>query len=72
MDASLIKTANTITALSLSASAAGVLVGMYIAYKKDKGFWGYAGYMLLGSIAGGLIVGVPGYIIYARKMNNKI
>jgi hypothetical protein len=62
------KTAITLLSLSLSASAAGIITGAVIAYKKEKGFWGYVGFMLLGSIVGGLVVAVPGYIIMGAKL----
>jgi uncharacterized membrane protein YfcA len=44
------KTNNTTMVLS----SVGALAGLYFAFKKQKGFWGYAGYFVLGSIAGHL------------------
>ena len=35
-------------------SSVGALGGLYYAFKKGKGFWGYAGFFVLGSIAGHL------------------
>ena len=34
---------------------AGALGGLYYAFSKGKGFWGYVGYFFLGSIAGSLL-----------------
>jgi hypothetical protein len=33
-------------------ASVGALGGLYYAFKKGKGFWGYAGFFILGSIAG--------------------
>jgi uncharacterized membrane protein YfcA len=44
------KTNNT----TLILASAGALGGLYYAFKKGKGFWGYAGFLVLGSIAGHL------------------
>lgn len=44
------KTNNT----TLILASAGALGGLYYAFKKGKGFWGYAGFFALGSIAGHL------------------
>ena len=35
-------------------ASVGALAGLYFAFKKQKGFWGYAGYFVLGSVAGHL------------------
>ncbi len=35
-------------------SSAGALAGLYMAYKGKKSAWGYVGFFILGSIAGGL------------------
>jgi hypothetical protein len=35
-------------------STIGALGGLYFAYSKKKGFWGYVGFMVLGGIAGSL------------------
>ena len=35
-------------------ASVGALGGLYYAFKKGKGFWGYAGFFVLGSIAGHL------------------
>ncbi len=50
------------------ASSVGVVAGAVIAYKKQKGFWGYVGFMVLGSIVGGLVVAIPSYIIMGAKL----
>jgi len=39
---------------SVILASAGALGGLYYAFKKGKGFWGYAGFFVLGSIAGHL------------------
>lgn len=44
------KTNNT----TLILGSVGALGGLYYAFKKGKGFWGYAGFFVLGSIAGHL------------------
>jgi hypothetical protein len=44
------KTNNT----TLILASAGALGGLYYAFKKGKGFLGYAGFLVLGSIAGHL------------------
>lgn len=47
--------ANKIFAIRASAATLGNVGGLYLAYRKSSGFWGYIGYMLLGGIAfGGL------------------
>jgi hypothetical protein len=33
-------------------SSVGFLAGLYYSFKNDKGFWGYVGYGLLGTVAG--------------------
>jgi uncharacterized membrane protein YfcA len=44
------KTNNTTMILS----SVGALGGLYYAFNKKKGFWGYVGFFVLGSIAGHL------------------
>jgi hypothetical protein len=39
-------------------STIGGLAGLYYAYSKGKGFWGYVGFMVLGGIAGSLVANV--------------
>lgn len=36
----------------------GTLGGLYYAFKGKKGFWGYAGFAILGGIAGSIIGGL--------------
>ena len=36
-------------------SSVGALGGLYYAFAKKKGMWGYVGFFILGSIAGGLV-----------------
>lgn len=43
---------NNTTTMALA--SVGALGGLYYAFKKGKGFWGYAGFFVLGSIAGHL------------------
>ena len=38
----------------MALASVGALGGLYYAFKKGKGFWGYAGFFVLGSIAGHL------------------
>jgi hypothetical protein len=45
------------------ASSIGALAGLGYAFSRKKGFWGYAGFFLLGSIAGSLV----GNIITSNK-----
>lgn len=47
-----------IYAIRSVASTVGAIGGAYMAYKKEKGFWGYVGFMLLGSIVVGGLVGI--------------
>ena len=48
------KTDKTLTIIS----TIGALGGLYYAYSKKKGFWGYVGFMVLGGIAGSLVANV--------------
>jgi hypothetical protein len=36
----------------------GTLGGLYYAFKGNKGFWGYAGFAILGGLAGSIIGGL--------------
>jgi hypothetical protein len=45
--------ANKIFAIRASAATLGNVGGLYLAYKKSSGFWGYIGYMLLGGVVFG-------------------
>ena len=45
----------------------GALGGLYYAFKKGKGFWGYAGFFVLGSIAGHLAGNVVSAVIPQPK-----
>lgn len=47
-----------IYAIRSVASTVGAIGGAYFAYKKDKGFWGYVGFMILGSFVVGGLVGI--------------
>lgn len=47
-----------IYAIRSVASTVGAIGGAYLAYKKEKGFWGYVGFMLLGSIVVGGAVSI--------------
>ena len=52
----------TKTAISSVTQLAGLGAGLYFAYKKGKGAWGYIGLglagLIVGSIVGGLVAGV--------------
>lgn len=57
------KTNNTTMVLA----SVGALAGLYFAFNKKKGFWGYAGYFVLGSVAGHLAGNIVGAIIPQPK-----
>ena len=48
-------------------ASVGALGGLYYAFKKGKGFWGYAGFFVLGSIAGQLAGNVVSAVIPQPK-----
>jgi uncharacterized membrane protein YfcA len=48
-------------------ASVGALGGLYYAFKKGKGFWGYAGFFVLGSIAGHLAGNVVTAVIPQPK-----
>jgi len=50
-------------------ASVGALGGLYYAFKKGKGFWGYAGFFVLGSIAGHLAGNVITAVIPKPKSN---
>lgn len=52
-----------ITNITQISSSVGLLAGLAYSFKKNKGFWGYVGYSLLGSIAFGLIGNVSSRLI---------
>lgn len=52
------KIATNILMIRYAAGSIGTIGGAVIAYKKQKGFWGYIGFMLLGSILVGSIATV--------------
>jgi len=47
-----------ISNLQMGLTSAGALGGLYYAFTKKKGAWGYIGFFILGSIAGGLTASV--------------
>ncbi len=49
----------------------GALGGLYYAFKKGKGFWGYAGFFVLGSIAGHLAGNIVTAVIPQKKSDGK-
>ena len=49
-------------------ASVGALGGLYYAFKKGKGFWGYAGFFVLGSIAGHLTGNVITAVIPQPKV----
>jgi len=52
-----------ITNITQISSSVGLIAGLGYAFKQKKGFWGYVGYSLLGSIAFGLIGNVSSKLI---------
>ena len=48
----------------------GALGGLYYAFKKGKGFWGYAGFFVLGSIAGHLTGNIVTAVIPQPKTDS--
>jgi hypothetical protein len=52
-------------------ASVGALGGLYYAFKKGKGFWGYAGFFVLGSIAGHLAGNVVSAVIPQPKKEEK-
>lgn len=50
-------------------ASVGALGGLYFAFKQGKGFWGYAGFFVLGSIAGHLAGNVVSAVIPSKKIN---
>jgi hypothetical protein len=60
-------TKNKIDNTTMILSSVGALAGLYYAFSKGKGFWGYAGYFILGSIAGGLAGNVIGGIATSKS-----
>ena len=52
-----------ITNITQIASSVGLLAGLVYSFKKNKGFWGYVGYSLLGSISFGIAANVTSKII---------
>ena len=43
-----------VSKLNIGLGSAGALAGLYYAFTKKKGFWGYVGFFILGSLAGQL------------------
>ena len=58
---------NNTTTMALA--SVGALGGLYYAFKKGKGFWGYAGFFVLGSSAGHLAGNVVTAVIPKPKTN---
>jgi len=58
---------NNTTTMALA--SVGALGGLYYAFKKGKGFWGYAGFFILGGIAGHLAGNVVTAVIPKPKAN---
>lgn len=52
-------------------ASVGALAGLYFAFKNKKGFWGYAGYFVLGSVAGHLAGNVVTAVIPQLKKEEK-
>lgn len=49
----------------------GALGGLYYAFKKGKGFWGYAGFLVLGSITGQLAGNIVTAVFPQQKSSGK-
>lgn len=56
---------NNTTKMALS--SIGALGGLYFAFRGKKGFWGYVGFFILGSIAGNLAGTVVSAVIPSKK-----
>jgi len=56
---------------TMALASVGALAGLYFAFKKKSGFWGYAGYFVLGSIAGHLAGNVVSAVIPQPKTEDK-
>jgi hypothetical protein len=52
-------------------ASVGALAGLYFAFKNKKGFWGYAGYFVLGSVAGHLAGNVVTAVVPQPKKEEK-
>lgn len=52
-------------------ASVGALGGLYYAFNKKKGFWGYAGFFVLGSIAGHLAGNIVTAVIPQPKTDGK-
>jgi hypothetical protein len=48
-------------------SSVGLLAGLGYAFSKKKGFWGYVGFSILGSIAFGTAAGVGAQILVKKE-----
>lgn len=55
------------TAVLSAAQLIGIGGFVYLAYKKQKGFWGYVGFIFLGSLAGGIAGGLVSNIVGLKK-----
>lgn len=53
--------------VTMALSSVGAIGGLYYAFKKGKGFWGYVGFFILGSIAGNLAGNVVTAVIPQPK-----
>lgn len=53
--------------ITMALASLGAIGGLYYAFKKGKGFWGYAGFFVLGSVAGHLAGNVVTAVIPQPK-----
>ena len=53
--------------LTMGLSSLGFAGGLFYAYKKDMGFWGYVGFGILGSIAGGAVGNIASAVAFKSK-----
>lgn len=60
----------TTTNLKMLLGSAGALGGLYYAFTKKKGGWGYVGFFVLGAIAGHLAGNIIGGVISPATDND--
>lgn len=60
----------TMKSLPSIMSSAGFIWGLYFAFNKESGFWGYVGYSLLGSVGGAVAGGLIKAVTYPSGEQN--
>ena len=58
--------------VTMALASLGAIGGLYYAFKKGKGFWGYAGFFVLGSVAVHLAGNVVTDVIPQPKTDDTI